>query len=343
MPPPFSHLLEGLREALEAVLRSGADLRQVNKLVSICHSLALACLHSKRSHQLMLVEDSLNTSDLGYDCIAELFQRDDCGELIKIRTYFGSIDVEASTDQELLLYLRRLVFSSVNQSLVRVYSSFDPNLGKILRNLRLSIQNLGTFVQIDRLGEPCIVPQLCDPLSHLPVVELDGLQAELASRLRGVERIPEILSALSRYLREQSEYSRQVPLLRLALAIRRVYTVKQIPSDLSLQTEDPFALQEVLRFIQASCIEVRRKVADEYVVRGKVSHDTIDAYMRAIQRYLSRKLDGCESPPSLFESLRSVIPTLTTKSYDANHRARLEYLARKTEEFTLRRLRKDLG
>ena len=202
----------------------------------------------------MLVEDSLNTSDLAYDCIAELFRRDNDCDLIRIRTYFESIDIEASTDQELIVYLRRLVFSSVNQSLVRIYNSFDPHLGKILRNLKLSAQNLGTFTEIDRLGEQCLVPQLCDPLFHLPVVELDRLQAELSSRLRGTERIPEILSALSRYLREQSEHSRQVPLLRLALAIWWVYALKQIPSDLSLQSEDPFAQEDVLRLIQASCV-----------------------------------------------------------------------------------------
>lgn len=341
MPFQFSNLLEGLKEAIGSVLRSDPSPRQVNRLVSICHGLAIACLHNKRTHQLLLVEDSLNTSDLGYDCIAELFQRNDHGDLIRIKIYFDSIDVEASTDQELLVYLRRLVFSSVNQSLVRIYSNFDPNLSKILRNLRLSVQHLGTFTEIERLGENCLVPQLCDPLAHLPVVELDRLQAELSTRLRGVERIPEILSALSRYLREQSDHSRQVPILRLALAIRWVYALKQIPADLSHQTEDLLAREDVLRLVQASCVEVKRKIADDYVTRGKVSPDIIDAYIEAIRRYLTTKLDGYETSLSLFESLKSVIPTLTSSSYDKKHRARLEYLARKTEASAVQRLRKD--
>jgi hypothetical protein len=342
MSTQFPHLLQGLREALRSVLRSDPDRRDINRLVSICHGLALSCLHIKRSHRLMLVEDSLNISDLGYDCIAELFQRDEAGDLVKIKTYFGSIDVDTSTDQELLVYLRRLVFSSVNQSLVRLYSNFDPNLGKILRNLKLSVQNLGTFTETDRLGEQCLAPQLCDPLLHLPVVNLDRLQAELSSRLRGVERIPEILSALSRYLREQTEHSRQVPITRLALAIRWVYALKQIPSDLTVQTEDSFAHQDILRLIQASCVEIRRDVADDYVIRGKVSPDTVEAYMEAIRRYLARKLDGGSTPLSLFASLQSVIPTLTRHGYAAKHRPRLEYLARKTEESTVQRLRKDM-
>jgi hypothetical protein len=294
----------------------------------------------KRTHQLILVEDSLNTSDLAYDCIAELFQRDEDGDLIRMRTYFESIDVEVSTDQELLLHLRRLVFSSVNQGLARIYSNFDPSLGKILRNLKLSIQNLGTFTEIDRLGEQCVVPQLCDPLCHLPVVELDKLQAELSSRLRGIERVPEILSALSRYLQEQSEHSRQVPIMRVALAIRWFYAVKQIPSDLSHPAEEPFAEEDLMAVIQASCADIRRSMPGGYSAKGKVSVETVDGYMEAIRRYLAEKLDGGDPHLSLFESLRSLIPTLTKVTYNGEHRSRLEYLARKTEKSVLERLRK---
>ena len=340
MPPPFSLLLEGLREALRSVMNRSPHPQAVNRLVSICHGLALASLHMKRTHQLILVEDSLNTSDLAYDCIAELFQRDEDGDLIRMRIYFESIDFEGSTDQELLLYLRRLVFSSVNQGLARIYSNFDPGLGKILRNLKLSVQGLGTFTEIDRLGEQCIVPQLCDPLFHLPVVELDKLQAELSSRLRGIERVPEILSALSRYLQEQSEHSRLVPIMRLALAIRWFYAVKQIPSDLSHPAEEPFAEEDLMAVIQASCADIRRNVADGYPAKRSVSVETVDGYMEAIRRYLAGKLDGGDPRLSLFESLRALIPTLTKETYNGEHRSRLEYLARKTEKSVLERLRK---
>jgi hypothetical protein len=288
----------------------------------------------------MLVEDSLSTVDLAYDCIAELFQRVENGDLIRIRTYFESIDIEAITDQEVLFYLRRLVFSAVDQGLIRIYSNLDPHLGKILRNLRLSIQNLGTFAEISRLGEQCLVPQLCEPLSHLPVVDLDLLQVELSSRLRGVERIPEILSALSRYLREQSEHSRQVPLVRLALAIRWLYAVRQNPSDLSHPADEPLAQEDLLTIIQASCSEIRRSLVDGYAANGKVSIETADNYMEAIQRYLKGKLDCGDPHLSLFESLRSLIPTLTKAGYDREHRSRMEYLARKTEKSVVQSLRK---
>jgi hypothetical protein len=342
LPPHSSHLLEGLREVLQSVLGITPSPRNVNHLIVVSHSLAIACLHNKRNHQLLLIEDSLNTRDLGYDCIADLFERDERGSLIKFRAYFGSINIEVSTDQELLVYLRRLVFSSVNQSLVRIYSNFDPNLGKILRNVKTSLQNLGTLIEIDRLGEQCVAPLLCDPLLHLPIVDLDRLQLELSSRLKGVERIPEILSVLSRYLREQSGHSRQVPILRLAMAIRWVYALKQIPSDLSHQIEDPFALNDVLKLIQESCDEVKRDVADDYVMRGKVTFDTVKTYMVAIRKYLTRNLEGPETPPSLFESLKSLIPGLTTDAYNGSHRARLEYLARRAEASALQRLRKNL-
>jgi hypothetical protein len=286
----------------------------------------------------MLIEDSLNPSDLAYDCIAELFQRDDKGELIRMSAYFKSINVEACTEEELILFLRRLVFSSVNQGLARIYGNFDPHLGKILRNLKLSVHTLGTFTEIDRFGELCIVPQLCDPLRHLPIVDLDELQSELSSRLRGLERIPEILAVVSRYLRDQSEHSRMVPLVRLALAIRWFYGTRQIHSNVSQGEEHLLAHEDMLTVIMDSCAEIRKWTVGGYITKGRISVELVDVYVEAIQRYLMGKVDGGSLRMSLFESLHTFIPSLTKNIYNTEHRSRLEYLTRKTEKSLLKRI-----
>jgi hypothetical protein len=340
MPASYSSLIEGLKEALGSILAGKTEPRHINRLVAISLGLAISCLHFKRSHQLLLVEASLNTADLGYDCIAELFERDEQGQFIRLKTYFESVDVENSTDEELLIYLRRLVFSSVNQSLTRIYRSFDPGLGKILRNVKLVAQGIGTFSETERFGEPCLVPHLCDPLSHLPVVELEVLQSVLSSRLQGLERIPDLLSALSRYLREQSDHSRQVPVMRLALAIRWFYASRQIPPEASQPAGDPFDHEDLLSVIQASCEKIRRDEAARSQSGGVVPGDSIGEHVEAIQRYLVGKLEGGDHKLSLFESLRSLMPGLTKERYMREHRSRLEYLARKTEKHLLHRLRK---
>jgi hypothetical protein len=340
MSARYSSLIEGLKEALESTLEGRAEPHHINRLVSISLGLAISFLHFKRSQSLLLVEASLTTADLGYDCIAELFERDEHGSFIRLRTYFESIDVGNSTDEELLVYLRRLVFSSVNQSLMRIYNSFDPGLGKILRNMKLVAQNIGTFAETERMGEPCLVPQLCDPLAHLPVVELEMLQSVLSSRLRGLERIPDILSSLSRYLREQSDHSRQVPVMRLALAIRWFYASKQILPETSQPVLDPFDREDMLAVIHASCEKIRREEAGHQLTRGASPGESLGEHIEAVQRYLEGKLEGEHQKLSLFESLRSLVPGLTKEVYNREHRSRLEYLARKTEKNVIERLKK---
>jgi hypothetical protein len=334
-----SRLLDGLREAIFALLTEKPSPRHINCLIAKCHALALAALHMKRRHKLMLIEDTLNLSDVAYDCIGELFARNGEGTLVRLKTYFESFDFESSTDEDLLIQLRRLVFSSVNQGLFRIYSSYDPSLGKILRNVKISMQALAVFTEVNRLGEQCLVPVACDPLSHLPPINLETLQSVLSVRTPGSERIPSILAVLARYLREQSEYSREVPIVRLALAIRWLYAAKQLPPSGSTSAAELDHHIDVAAAIRYSCQNTLQTLGANYLREGRLSQDLLDSYLKAVEMYLLAEFDGVEGEGSLFESLKTLVPELSRRDYMEIHRSRLEYLARDARASVLERLK----
>lgn len=223
------HLLAGLRKNICASFDGQPSDRHVDGLVRTAHVLAVAALRSKRTNRLLVVDDSLEDSDLAYDCISELFRRDDGNMYVRSRVYFNSFVLESLLDEDLLVYLRWLVWSSVNQGLFRVYGDLDPSLGKILRNAKIAVDSLGWLAEVERLGEQCVAPAIGERLERLPVIELDELQTELALCSDGNESIPEIMAAFSKSVPLQKMSTRVVPIVRLALAIRWLYSIKQLP------------------------------------------------------------------------------------------------------------------
>jgi hypothetical protein len=329
-----------LRENIIAVITGRHSRAQLNGLVSACHALALAFLRSKRTAGLLAEAGGVRLPDLAYDCIADLFQTSEGGGFIRIRAYFSSMDIDNITDEELLAYLRRLVFSLVNQGLFRLYHDVDPSLGKVLRNVKLSVNAVKNFDDVERFGEPCIAPALVDRLEHLPPFDREAIERILHGLGHGNEHVPQLLAKLALYLRGQSEHSRVVSLVAVALGIRSLYARSSAPPaegkppDLALREHDAETM------IRGACEHVKCRMRARYVERHKVGPDTFERYFLAIEMYLRARFDGIrEKDLSLFSTMVRIDPSLTREEYKRKHRARIEYLARKTTERMRRGMR----
>ena len=220
----YLHLSENLRENILAILAGSHTHAQLNRLVAVSHTLANSFLASKATAGTLVSVYGLNTSDLAYDCIAELFRKDTDGNYIQLFSYFNGLSLTTARDEEILAHLRRLVFSKVNQGVYRLYSEADPSLAKILRNTKLAISSLKNFTEVERFGEPCIAPSLCDTLEDCPAIEREFLEQQFIKHTTGREHIPELLAKLSLYLREQNEHSRIIPFMMTGILFRTIYT-----------------------------------------------------------------------------------------------------------------------
>jgi hypothetical protein len=325
-----NHLAPDLRIWIEAAVGNTMTLQQVNGLVDLCHSMAAVALRRKIAPALL---DSgvhgTNYRDLAYDCIADLFQRGEDGSLLQIRTYFQGIDLSAASDQELLTHLRRIVFTKVNHGVVRFYGEADPDLGKILRNVRLSVQALRNYNVVERFGDTFLIPTFAPSMENLPQFSREELERILRRDVRPDDHVPAMLAHLSRILVGQHDHSRLVPLTTVALAIRSIYFTPGTADAEGVAAEDPFTVPEILTLVRSACREVLGRMAPEYVDSGKVERDLFRKYVEVIEKNVALRFTGEESDGhSLYAGLRALIPSLSETEYRTTHRARLEYLAR---------------
>ncbi|GEM_PF-4637508 len=100
------------RAVLKAILSGGYTPFDLREFVQCCCDLALPVIRKKIIlGKLNLDLIGLNEMDVVYDCLADLFQRDEQREFSQIASFFkGQLqDIEQCTDEELVMALRRLV------------------------------------------------------------------------------------------------------------------------------------------------------------------------------------------------------------------------------------------
>lgn len=340
--PVVSSLQRNLRENIAAVMTGRHTRAQLNGLVSACHALALAFLRSKRSVGLLADAEGLKLADLAYDCIADLFQKSEAGDFVRIRAYFGSLDIDLVTDEELLTYLRRLVFSLVNQGVFRLYHEVDPSLGKVLRNVKLSVNAVRNFEEMERFGEPCIAPVMVERFDHLPALDREAVERVFHQIGHGNERVPELLAKLSLYLRGQSDHSRVVSLVAVALGIRSLYARASTAGHTIASPDHALQEQDAATIVRGACVDVKSRMRKRYVDQKKIDAGIFERYFEAIELYLRARFDGLgEGDLSLYACLERVDRSVTRDEYRRHHRARIEYLARKTTDRVREGLKKE--
>lgn len=342
MSPP-SQLLRNLRPILSLTLKNTYSQRELDDLIKLCHSLAVSSVRGKlQTGKIDLNHFGLNDSDLAFDCIADLFQRDENGALLHLTTYFESIFVEDASDEALLAHLRRLIFARVNQGLFRLYNEIDPGLGKILRNIKIALHSFGNFTELERFGEHYVVPSFCNPLLHLPEIREEGITDMLRETCSGSERIPDLLAALNSILRKQKEFSRAVRLMAVAYAFRSFFSQSQTDTLSQPQSDQSLLIDDAIRAIHQSCQKVKELNFPQYVSKQKVTSSQYDLYFIAIEDKLKEVIVGPNGEDgSLFDQLKKHESNLTKEQYKRNHKNILEYLLRAARKSVLEELSKE--
>lgn len=337
-----SKLSIGLREILIAVLGNSCRREQLNQLIKVSHSLANSFIGSKTTAGNLSMVSGLTTSDLAYDCIAELFQQDSEGNYIQLKAYFAGLSIAMSRDEEILAHLRRLVFSKVNHGIFRLYSEIDPTLAKILRNIKIAINTLKNFTEFERFGEPCIAPCACNMLEKLPAFERDELHRFFIRDVSGRENIPDLLAKFSLFLREQTECSRVIPLVIAGILFRDVYAQKEVAYE-EASFDDTLLKSDAAALIKKVCREVENKTSRKYVGKGKVKSNIFESYFRVIEEVLIEKFIGMDGEDiSLCEMLKNHIPGLTDAEYKAQHRNIIEYLLKQANKEAVQLLKENI-
>jgi len=342
MSPPL-HLLRNFRSNLASAITNAYSQRQLDDLIKLSHSLAFSFIRTKLlTGKINLKIIGLTDTDLAFDCVADLYQRDHDGTLLHLKAYFESISIDELSEEALLGHLRRLVFSRVNQGLFRIYNELDPGLGKILRNIKIALHSQGNFAELEKFGEPYIVPNFCDPLLHLPELLEDELTNRLRKTCSASDRIPKLLAKLNSLLRIERDCSRAVRLMSVAYALRSFYSHSQLNTISLPEVDQTLLTDDAIRTIHQSCERMKKLNFPQYVLKKKVTLRQFNLYFAAIEDQLREECIGRENEDgSLFDKLKNHQMRLTKGQYIRYHKNILEYLLRSTRKNALNVLGKE--
>jgi hypothetical protein len=338
-----SPLTLSLRENLLAVLGSNCTSKQLNAVINLCVALAFERLGRKSNSRKLSSLQGIGEKDLAYDSIADLFRRDAEGCFVRLEAYFGSFELNAVSDEELLTYLRRLVYSRVNQALFRMYQDIDPVLSKILRNIKVAIEAVKQFDEVERFGDICIVPAFCDTLEHLPGLDAEDLKRHLLSACKGNENIPQMLGKLAVFLRQQECNSRIIPMIAVATIFQSVYAIKNEPLLAPPLVETNLFADDAVETIKSVCRAIRGKALRRYFGKKKLSEKVFNAYFDVIEQSLLARFAGdVGGDHSYFDLLKARLPDLTRDEYKRRHRAKLEYLGAQAFKRAIKNLKSSI-
>ena len=319
------------RDALASVLSECPSPASVNHLVYVSTRMALAYLYQKaRLGSLRPEHFGLTFEDMALDSTAELFQRDDSGRFVELRAYFNSAGRAASTDAEMEIALRRIVFSKVSEGLFRRFRENDPNLGKVIRNTKDAVIAL-PGVRLERQGRQLwiVIGDDDELMLETPVAPPEIVDAHVTSALGSAGQMQEAVIALVSFLEMHPYYRNGFPVSEFAKIVRSAYIRLGAALNDEEQSERHFTSEEVARAIDAATDAVYTKTFSTYVKTKKVDAPTFQVYLRTVRDVLeSMYIHDTSSSYSHFDVMATYNLGLSEDEYRRTHRNRVEYMVK---------------
>lgn len=325
-------IARNIKPLLAKVVSGTATEPEINGVVRIAFAFASQRLRQLlKGKKLHLHSFSISTEGLAFDCVAELFQRDEDGQFVELVDYFsGEREFENLDEEDTTQQLRILVFSKVNQGLFRLYRENDPVLAKLIRNIKLAVKGDPSFKQLDLLGQVYIFtcPEH-ERNDHLPEYPLDEMERELIPRLDPKCRIPNSVSVLLDVLNNQDGYRKFYSIIDIAVLLKRVLARLESVEDQVQDLDDGLLRAEINQVLTESCLIMKERLYRKYVLTQKLTDETFGRYWLALEKMVYHIFvlnDG--SGASYAELLEEYFGNLDASTYRLVHRTHFEYMAR---------------
>lgn len=326
---------------LSAILTGSYTPYDLREFVKLCHDLALPLARKKlQTGKLNLSSLRMSESEALYDCLADLFERDEHGYFVQFRNFFEreQIQVGVSSEEFLLESLRRLVFSRLNLGFIRLHSEADPVLGKILHNMDVAVDRSKLLSKVMRFGESYLIPANDDILPGRPVMPEEYIQRSFSQRVVIYDSMPVMLRKLHDVLLEQEEYQRVVSFVGAGLLFKSIYKLAERTEEEKVGAEHSAETADIQGVIERVCRELRTKFYPRYVGKGKLTRERFEMYLAVIRRAMNNGVGEGFERNSLFHSLAADLPGLTKQEYAKHHRSVLEYVNKEAKKSLKREL-----
>lgn len=320
------------REALAATLCERPTQTGVNYLIHISTRMALAYLYQKaRLGSLRPEHFGLSYEDMALDTMAELFQRDDAGRFVELRSYFNTVEWEDANEAEVEIALRRIVFSKVSEGLFRRFRENDPNLGKVIRNIK-DAANATSAVRLERHRRRLWIvvgAEGDDLMTDKPMVPPEIIEAYVTAALGSSGQMQQAVTALASFLEMHPYYRNGFPVSEFGKIVRSAFIRLGASMSDESTPERHFSGEEVAQALDAAILTVRSKAFATYVAKNKVDTQTFALYLRTVRDVLeSQYVHDTSSAYSHFDVMATHDPELTEDEYRRSHRNRVEYMVK---------------
>lgn len=327
-----SNLKTWLQELLEGLISQ----TNLTMLVHHCRSIAESYLIQHRSSLVHICAlNGFNVQDLAFDCIAEVFARDEDGKFYQFENFTNSLftNFEETSEQELFLAFKSFVLRIVKTQLSKIYTQSDPVGAKIHRNIRDCIRKSHCLKLVEDFRGYVLQPTNHEPLDHLEAFPQDKLERELLARTSFSSNIPDLLEEISVILIEQEEYRRAIRLIDVVQIFKKFYVQF---SDMPTMVENPLEFKELSQFdIDVIKRDVRRAVQEKIIstsfLPGKVSKKEAEDISAVLFEIIDDWCRGEGTKTSLYQYLWRYIP-ISESDYVTIWRTKLEYLIRIARE-----------
>ncbi|MBO6576036.1 MAG: hypothetical protein JJ896_09690 [Rhodothermales bacterium] len=305
-----------LRAQFRAAVDTSGDARLRTDLVLRAADMGQALVRMRRrSGRWAFLDTALDDRDVALDALAEAFQTDAAGCMVRIASYLEAIDWKRLDDEQLVTALRRFVFRKVEDGVYRMFQERDPQLSRMIRSLRGAVERRSDvqLVRFERRQWVCLTGSL--PSHNGSPIPVELLERRLV--VREGHRGTELLEATVRVLSNQSMHLPAVPVVSLALAIRASLARLQRPEPPATTPAEEAQWQEA---VVRATTAVSRGLRESYA--GKLPQEWLERYARAAQLVL---LQGYRHS----EAVGHQIPGASA-NYRDQHRKVFEYILRKT-------------
>lgn len=319
-----------LRSIIACVLSDAPRREAVQALFTECQRFALAYLRYKRRSRYLQAQVGLSLEDLALDCFADLFERDESGCFVQLTTYFEDAGWPDLSEEATKIALRRLVFSKVNDGLFRRHREADPQLAKIIRNIKLAAK-AAPDAALSRRGRELwlVIPDSAPDLRQAPVIPPELLEARVIACLHDATSMNHILASFVELVEAWPAYCNGYPLSSFARVVSDAFRRFGELSEDDPHREKLFMRMELEEAVESITEKVQAEMYDTYVGRNKVCIATFNAYFDAVRDILyTQFVSGMPDRASYFEALNAHVPDLTAKAYRTRHRHILEYVAK---------------
>ncbi|MDI6803913.1 MAG: hypothetical protein QME58_08705 [Bacteroidota bacterium] len=322
-----------LHKILLMILSQTYSLTDVRDFVAICYDLALPMIRKKINNSKMNpLTVGMNASDLVYDCLGDLFNRDTSGNFKQLQRYFHNKfeNLNIVTEEQIIIALRQLLFKKIEQNIIRIYSEIDPIYGKILRNVKLGIENSTSLKMVERFGENYITLKNVHLNENLQAINCEWLKQELARAVSIHDKIPTMLKKLYEIINSQIEYNKIVSLDNVVRLFKEIYHVgwklERAEEEIYECTTD---IDDIIKIAEDVCQKIKSELYSTYVESGKKCENVFNCYIYALRDVLIAEYGNGETiQGTYYDFLNSKLTEITKDSYISEHRTVFEYIAK---------------